>query len=72
MTKKKSKFSILPIIYLLFGLYFVNFGFTFFNVPEGMNVINKWIITVGGMLFFIAFYRSIIFSKNRIIRRALK
>jgi len=59
-------------MYLIFGLYFLNFGIEYIEIPELMVFVNKWIIFAGGVLFLIAFFRSIVHSKKRILRRALK
>lgn len=64
--------GVLPILYLVFGLYFINFGIVYVKIPELMTPINKWIIFAGGILFLIASFRSIVYSKRRILRRALK
>lgn len=64
--------SVLPIMYLIFGLYFLNFGIGYIKIPELVVLANKWIIFAGGVLFLIASFRSIVHSKRRILRRALK
>jgi hypothetical protein len=38
------------ILYLLLGLYFINFGFNFIQIPAFFTTIDKWIIFVGGIL----------------------
>ena len=40
----------LLVIYLLFGLYFINYAFNFIKLPAAIDPINKWIIFVGGAL----------------------
>jgi len=69
---KKNKISILPLLYLIFGLYFINFKILYIKIPEIVTPINNWIILFGGILFIIAAFRSVAYSKNRILRRALK
>ena len=38
------------ILYLLLGLYFINFGFNFIQIPAFFTTIDKWIIFAGGIL----------------------
>jgi formate hydrogenlyase subunit 3/multisubunit Na+/H+ antiporter MnhD subunit len=39
------------VIYLLFGIYFLNFPFQFISIPENISsIVNPWIIFVGGIL----------------------
>jgi hypothetical protein len=72
MKKSKKKFKILPFLYLFAGIYFLNFGLNYLVVPEVVSGANKWILAAGGLLFFVAFYRSIMYSQKRILRRAVK
>ena len=41
------------LLYLIFGLYFVNFAFDFIPLPELILDINKWIIFIGGVLILV-------------------
>ncbi len=41
------------VVYLLFGVYFINSAFNFVTLPEFVMVIDKWIILVGGLLIFL-------------------
>ena len=41
---------LLFLIYILFGVYFINYGIEFYTVPEVISEFNKWIIFVGGIL----------------------
>jgi len=48
------------LAYVLFGLYFVNYTFSFVTIPTFISGINKWIIFVGGLLILfgaINYYR---------------
>lgn len=67
-----KKMSLLPFIYLIFGVYFLSFGLDYLSVPEFISQINNWIIFSGGVLFLVAAYRSIIYSKERIARRLIR
>jgi len=67
--KTRSGTNLLPIVYLIFGIYFLNYGFQFMKLPEFVLGINQWIIALGGVILLIAFLRSILYSKGRIIRQ---
>lgn len=41
------------LIYIVFGLYFINYSFAFYTLPDFVSEINKWIILVGGFLIII-------------------
>ena len=41
---------ILFIVYLIFALYFLNFGLGFISMPESFATVDKWIIAIGGIL----------------------
>ena len=41
------------VIYMIFGLYFVNSGLNLITLPEFVNSIDRWIILVGGILIII-------------------
>jgi len=38
------------LIYLLFGIYFINSALSFINLPEFFSKIDKWIVLIGGFL----------------------
>ena len=38
------------IVYVVFGLYFINSTFNFISLPEFILNIDKWIVLVGGVL----------------------
>ncbi len=42
------------LVYFVFGLYFVNYPFNYFEFPELILVYNSWIIFLGGILILIA------------------
>jgi len=37
-------------LYLIAGLYFINYPFKFVEIPEIITIYDKWIIFVGGVL----------------------
>ncbi len=42
------------VVYLIIGLYFINYPFQFVKIPESISSIaNQWIIFVGGILLII-------------------
>ena len=41
------------IVYLIFGLYFINYAFSFINLPEFFDNIDKWITLVAGILLIV-------------------
>jgi len=48
MANKSNKMFF--VIYLIFGLYFINSTFSFIPLPEFVLNIDKWIIFAGGIL----------------------
>jgi hypothetical protein len=51
MAKKGA--AIWFVLYLIFGLYFINYPFNFIALPSFFSSINSWIILVGGILILI-------------------
>jgi Mg2+ and Co2+ transporter CorA len=47
--KKKVNF-IVVVLYLIFGVYFVNFPFQLYPIPEIVSKFDSWIIFAGGVL----------------------
>ena len=47
---KRGPNMFLFIVYLIFGVYFVNQPFQFFTLPESILGIEEWIVFVGGIL----------------------
>ncbi|MGY4884623.1 MAG: hypothetical protein ACP5NZ_03535 [Nanobdellota archaeon] len=37
------------ILYLLLGVYFLNSGLNFINMPDFLTNIDRWIVFVGGI-----------------------
>ncbi|MGA2130474.1 MAG: hypothetical protein ABSG05_02565 [Candidatus Pacearchaeota archaeon] len=50
---KKSGSGFLVVIYLLFGIYFINYAIQFVIIPTVVTQFDKWIILVGGVLLII-------------------
>lgn len=51
MANKSNKMFF--VIYLIFGLYFINSTFGFIPLPEFVLNIDKWIIFAGGILIIL-------------------
>ena len=41
------------IIYLVFGIYFINSSFNFIKMPEVISNFDSWIILLGGVLILL-------------------
>jgi len=41
------------IVYLVFGLYQLNFALNFIDLPTFSTIVNNWILFVGGILIII-------------------
>jgi predicted membrane channel-forming protein YqfA (hemolysin III family) len=41
------------IIYLVFGIYFINSSFNFIKIPEIISNFDSWIILLGGVLILL-------------------
>ena len=52
------------LLYLIFGLYFLNFGLNFIKIPESFDTINKWIIFVGGGLIVFSALRHLVTRRH--------
>ncbi len=49
------------ILYVLLGVYLLNVGLQFVNLPEFLLKLNKWIVVVGGGLLI---FESLKFLKQ--------
>ena len=52
---------VISLVYLVFGVYFINSAFSFITLPEFVNIIDKWLILIGGLLILfggINFWRA--------------
>lgn len=67
-----NKPNILPFVFLVFGIYLLNYAFSFFEVPLFFTGIEKWIIGLSGFFLIVAFLRGIFYSKKAILRRAIR
>jgi len=45
--------AIFSIVSIVFALYFLNYPFSFFTVPESILKFENWIIFAGGILILI-------------------
>ena len=53
------------ILHLIFGLYFVNFAFGYFALPEFFLDVEKWIFLIGGILILLGGFHHLRTSKRR-------
>lgn len=61
-----NKFAIIGFfIYLLMGLYFINYPLNFIKIPEFVSGFEAWIIFVGGILILVGGINYLRTSKKR-------
>ena len=70
MAKKFGMMGFL--LYLIFGLYFINSTFDFITLPDFVLNIDKWIIFVGGILIIVGGINYIRVSKKSRLRQSLR
>lgn len=70
--REKGGSSFLAVIYLIFGFYLINHGFSLFEIPELFMAYDKWVLTAAGFILFIAAYRKVIYSKGAILKRFMR
>ena len=56
------------LVYLIFGLYFLNYSLGFVVLPEFMFKIDKWIILVGAILIIVGAINYFRLSKIKKIK----
>jgi len=59
---------LLFLVYAVFAIYFINFQFSFLEVPEFILKFNNLIIFVGGLLLFFAAFRQLMKRGNNILQ----
>ena len=52
------------IVSLVFAVFFINYPFNFFTVPESIMKFQNWIIFVGGILILLGFANYLRASKR--------
>lgn len=50
ITKQRRMNVVILILYIVIGVYFINFPFNFLKIPEYITNYNQWIVFVGGVL----------------------
>jgi len=50
MAKAKKVHIFGLLVYALFGLYFINYTFSFIAIPEFISKYDSWLIFIGGIL----------------------
>ena len=56
------------LVYLVFGLYFLNMSLGFVTLPEIVSKVDKWVILIGAVLIFIGAINYLRVSKVRKIK----
>ena len=51
MPKRPSAFTL--ILFIIFGLYFLNYPFQFVKIPVAIAGLDKWLIFAGGIMLII-------------------
>jgi len=51
--KEKKRNILVFLVYLIFGLYFINSTFDFVILPEFILSVDKWITLIGGILIIV-------------------
>lgn len=49
----KEARTIIFLLHLVFGAYFINLGINYVAVPEVVSNFNAWIILIGGVLILL-------------------
>ena len=49
-VRKKNVNLFVFLAYLILGVYFINFHFQFYLVPDSVSKFDSWVIFVGGIL----------------------
>jgi len=55
---------IIFLLYLILGLYFINYPFNFIKIPEFIFGLNNWIIFIGGILMIVGSINYLKASKS--------
>ncbi len=63
MKKKRGTLGFL--VYLIFGLYFLNSSLNLITLPDVVNKIDKWIVLIGGILIIIGAINYLRLRKNK-------
>ncbi len=56
------------LIYLVLGLYFINYSINYVTVPEIITKFNSGIFVVGGILILLGGINHLRISRTRILR----
>ena len=52
IERKNGSNLLLIFVYVILGVYFVNYPLKFLAIPEVISKVDPWIIFVGGLLLF--------------------
>lgn len=50
ITKTKKMNVLVLLVYVIMGIYFVNYPFQYIQIPENISNFDPWIILIGGLL----------------------
>jgi len=56
------------LVYIVFGLYFLNYSLGFVVLPEFLSKIDKWIILIGAILIIIGAINYLRLSKIKKVK----
>jgi predicted membrane channel-forming protein YqfA (hemolysin III family) len=56
---------IIFIVYLILGVYFINFPFQFYPIPEFISKFDNWIIFAGGIFMLFGAINYFRVKRNR-------
>ena len=66
MRMRKRGLPVLFLIYLDFGLYFINSAIGYFSLPESISIIDKWVTLIGGALLILGGFNSFRISRHNV------
>jgi len=56
------------LIYLVLGLYFINYTINYVDIPKVINNFNSWIFIIGGILILLGGINHLRLSRRHILR----
>ena len=60
--------TIMFLLHVIFGLYFINFAFAFITLPEIVSASDKWVFLIGGILIFLGGFNFLRLKGRKPIR----
>lgn len=65
MVKARKGAFVGFLVYLVFGLYFLNSALNLVAIPENMVKLDKWIFVIGGIMIIIGGINSLRINKKK-------